>query len=345
MIEGGKYMKKIIKIQPLSMPWQTIDPFIITMHHKDDFPKGTDAMGPVTASLAGRRIGNDFSYKDGWSMYHGETVPGFPAHPHRGFETITFVIEGYVDHSDSRGTQGRYGKGDVQWMTAGKGMQHAEMFPLLNKDNGNPMELFQIWLNLPAKDKLVEPNYKMLWSEDIPVVNYKDEAGKETKVTLVAGSYNKVRSLSAAPDSWANKDGNHVGIWQIQMEPQSIFQIPKVSSTLNRTLYYYEGGSVSIEDTLIQANNMITLAGDENIVIQNGNERSSFILLEGEPIGEPVVEYGPFVMNTQQEIEDAYKDFQDTKFGGWPWDSYDPMIPRGKQRFALHEDGRLENKE
>lgn len=338
-------MKKIIKIQPLSMPWQTIDPFIFTMHHKDDFPKGTDAMGPFTAALAGRRIGNDFSYKDGWSMYHGETVPGFPAHPHRGFETITFVIEGYVDHSDSHGTQGRYGKGDVQWMTAGKGMQHAEMFPLLNKDSGNPMELFQIWLNLPKKDKFVQPNYKMLWSEDIPVVNYKDEAGKETKVTLVAGSYNKVRSLSAAPDSWANKEENHVGIWRIQMEPQSIFQIPKVSSTLNRTLYYYEGGSVSMEDTLIQANNMIILAGDENIVIQNGNEKSNFILLEGEPIGEPIVAYGPFVMNTQQEIEDAYKDFQDTKFGGWPWDSYNPMIPRGKQRFALHKDGRLENKE
>ena len=337
-------MKKIIKIQPLTKPWQTIDPFLFTMHHKDAFPKGTNAMGPSADSLQGRTIGNDFSNGHGWSMYHGEIVPGFPAHPHRGFETITFVTEGYVDHSDSHGAQGRYGEGDVQWMTAGKGLQHAEMFPLVNKDNENPLELFQIWLNLPAKDKFVEPSYKMLWAEDVPVVNHKDEAGRNTKITLVAGSYNRARSLSPAPDSWANKEKNHVNIWHIQMEPEAIFEIPKVSSTLSRTLYYYEGESVSMEDTKIQANHMIILEGEENIAVQNRAEKSSFILLEGEPIGEPVVKYGPFVMNTQQEIMDAYKDYQETEFGGWPWHSYDPVSPREKGRFALYEDGRLEDK-
>lgn len=338
-------MKKIIKIQPLTMPWQTIDPFLFTMHHKDAFPKGTEAMGPAPDSLVGRTIGNDFSYLNGWSMYHGETVPGFPAHPHRGFETITYVTKGYVDHSDSHGAQGRYGQGDVQWMTAGKGLQHAEMFPLVNKDDVNPMELFQIWLNLPAKDKFVEPNYKMLWAEDIPVINHNDEAGNKTKITIVAGSYNKSEGVPPAPDSWANKEENHVNILHIQMEPQASFEIPRVSSTLNRTLYYYEGESITIEDALIQANHMIILAGNENIVIHNKTHKSSFILLEGEPIGEPVVKYGPFVMNTMQEIEDAYKDYQDTEFGGWPWDSYDPICPREKRRFALHEDGRIEDKE
>jgi redox-sensitive bicupin YhaK (pirin superfamily) len=337
-------MKKIIEIQPLTTPWQTIDPFLFSMHHKDAFPKGSETMGPALDSLRGRNIGNDFSGREGWSMYHGETVPGFPAHPHRGFETVTFVTRGYVDHSDSHGAQGRYGEGDVQWMTAGKGLQHAEMFPLVNKDSENPLELFQIWLNLPAKDKFVEPNYKMLWSEEIPIVNHKDGAGKQTKIILVAGSYDKARSLAPAPDSWANKEENHVNIWNIKMEPEAIFEIPKVSSSLNRSLYYYEGESVIIEDMLIKANHMIVLSGNENITIHNKSKNSSFILLEGEPIGEPVVKYGPFVMNTEQEITDAFKDFNESAFGGWPWDSYDPLCSREKQRFALHEDGRMEDK-
>jgi quercetin 2,3-dioxygenase len=92
----------------------------------------------------------DFSGRDGWSMYHGSLVPGFPQHPHRGFETISFMRKGFMDHSDSLGAAARFGRGDVQWMTAGSGIVHAEMFPLLNRDAHNETELFQIWINLPA---------------------------------------------------------------------------------------------------------------------------------------------------------------------------------------------------
>ena len=96
------------------------------------------------------------------------SCPGFPQHPHRGFETVTFVRRGYIDHSDSLGATARFGRGDVQWLTAGEGIVHCEMFPLLDREHDNPVELFQIWLNLPAEDKMVEPYFTMLWGEDIP---------------------------------------------------------------------------------------------------------------------------------------------------------------------------------
>ena len=105
------------------------------------------------------RIGNgqDFDDTAPYRMYHGTKVPGFPQHPHRGFETITATIDGIIDHADSVGNAGRYGQGDVQWMTAGKGVVHSEMFPLLNKSSDNPTRFFQIWLNLPAANKMVDP--------------------------------------------------------------------------------------------------------------------------------------------------------------------------------------------
>ena len=124
-------------------------------------------MGPA-ASLEGRNIGQDFAGKDGWRMYHGDVVPGFPQHPHRGFETVTFVREGYIDHSDSLGATARFGRGDVQWLTAGAGIVHSEMFPLLKPDAGNRLELFQIWVNLPAKSKFAAPYFTMFWDKDVP---------------------------------------------------------------------------------------------------------------------------------------------------------------------------------
>src|SRR5688572_29421912 len=126
-------------------------------------------------------------------MYHGRTVPGFPAHPHRGFETVTVVRRGLLDHSDSLGAAARYGDGDVQWLTAGKGIVHAEMFPLLRPDAPNPVELFQIWLNLPRADKLAEPHFSMLWSAAIPRLAERDAEGRPVEVTVVAGRLGEVR--------------------------------------------------------------------------------------------------------------------------------------------------------
>ena len=107
-------------VETLRFPWQTVDPFLFCVYHVDDYPAGTEAMGPK-ASLEGRNLGQDFGNKDGWNMYHGKEIPGFPRHPHRGFETVTFTRRGLIDHSDSLGATARFGGGDVQWMTAGKG--------------------------------------------------------------------------------------------------------------------------------------------------------------------------------------------------------------------------------
>ena len=137
----------ILEIASLSFPWQTHDPFLFCVHHLDIYPPGNRDFGPAT-SLAGRDIGQDFTIKDGWRMYHGQRVPGFPAHPHRGFETVTIARQGYIDHSDSMGAAGRFGNGYVQWMTAGKGVQHCEMFPLIHTDKSNPTVLRELFNNL-----------------------------------------------------------------------------------------------------------------------------------------------------------------------------------------------------
>ena len=138
-------------------------------------------------------------------MYHGSRVPGFPQHPHRGFETITHVLHGLIDHADSMGATARFGRGDTQWMTAGKGVQHCEMFPLVNKDSGNLGELFQIWLNLPAADKMVDPYFTMLWNERTPKVRLVDDAGVTTEITVIAGSLDGTAAPTPPPNSWASK--------------------------------------------------------------------------------------------------------------------------------------------
>ena len=157
----------VLQTVPLGFQWATADPFLFCVHHLDRYPAANEHMGPA-ASLEARDLGMDFAGADGWRMYHGSTVPGFPQHPHRGFETVTFVRQGYIDHSDSLGATARFGRGDVQWLTAGRGIVHCEMFPLLDQHGPNPCELFQIWLNLPAADKMVEPYFTMLWNEDLP---------------------------------------------------------------------------------------------------------------------------------------------------------------------------------
>lgn len=300
-------------------------------------------MGPQ-ASLAARPLGQDFNPQFPWRMYHGRTVPGFPSHPHRGFETVTIAAEGLVDHADSLGAAGRFGDGDVQWMTAGRGVQHSEMFPLLKQDAGNPLELFQIWLNLPRKDKLVDPHFAMLWRETIPVFEQTDEADRSTKIRVMAGELKGVKAPAPAPNSWAANPENQVAIWTITMEPGAKWTIPAKTADINRTLYYYRGESLNIEGTSIPLSTAIKVDAGEELTLENGAETSHLLFLQGRPIGEPVAQHGPFVMNTDQEIYEAISDFQKTNFGGWPWPKSDQVHGRERGRFAIHADGTEEVK-
>lgn len=332
------------KVKALGFQWETQDPFLFCVHHDDKFPKGNEEMGPATELLQGRHIGQDFIVKDGFRMYHGKNVPGFPGHPHRGFETITVVREGMVDHADSTGAAGRYGNGDVQWMTAGKGVQHSEMFPLIHKDKENPMELFQIWLNLPKKNKMVAPHFKMLWNEDIPVSNTKDENGNTTMLEVLAGKFKSHAAPAAPPNSWANEDKNCVAVYNIKLDANAQFNLPATEKGVNRTLYYYVGNQLKINDQEIPNYHAAEVNETQDLILQNGTEESRVLVLQGKPINEPVVQHGPFVMNTRQEIQEAFEEYHKTQFGGWPWPKYDQVHPRNLGRFAKHGDGTIEQK-
>ncbi|MCK8522925.1 pirin family protein [Aquimarina sp. D1M17] len=331
-------MSAILKIKPLGFPWETSDPFLFCAYHEDQYPKGNKVLGP-NASLTGRSLGQDFVLKDGWRMYHGTKVPGFPAHPHRGFETVTVVQKGLVDHSDSLGAAGRFGHGDVQWMTAGKGVMHSEMFPLLHSDKENPFLLFQIWLNLPKDKKMVEPHFKMLWSEEIPQVITQDKSENKIEIHVIAGNYLGYTSPTPAPNSWAADPNNEVMIWTIKMEPNATFSFPKSSSGINRSLFFFKGSQITSEGHTIPVNHKMILNSNEEFTLTNGNTEAHFLYLQGRPINEPVVKHGPFVMNSQKEIIEAIEEYQKNQFGGWPWPTNDHVHAPSKGRFALFPDG------
>lgn len=332
------------KVERLRSPWQTLDPFLFCQHHDDRYPAGNEQMGP-DASLAGRNLGSDFSGKDGWSMYHGEVVPGFPRHPHRGFETITLGRNGYIDHADSLGAKARFGQGDVQWMTAGNGIVHSEMFPLLDREGPNHTELFQIWLNLPSDAKKENPYFTMFWNEEIPRETFTDDDGNRTEVTVIAGSLEGHRPPEPPPTSWASREDSNVAVWVWTMEPGARWSIAPTDPESNRALYFFRGESASVGGEDVECDRMIQVRPDCECVVENGDEPSEFLLLQGGPIGEPVAQHGPFVMNTQGEIRQAMLDYQRSQFGGWPWEDDAPVHGRDEGRFAIHIDGREERPE
>ncbi len=351
-------MTVVLERFPLGPQWPTIDPFLFVAHHDDAYPVGDGQLRPAVP-LTGRTIGSDFSGRDGWSMYHGSGVPGFPQHPHRGFETVTYVRQGLVDHSDSMGATARYGRGDTQWMTAGRGIQHAEMFPLVDDAGPNPLELFQIWVNLPAADKMVEPYFTMFWDHHTPRVVHKDDDGRAAEVTVIAGRLGDAEPPAPPPNSWAARAESDLAIWHVKLEAGASFTLPEPSGgtpdnpTL-RMLYVFEGEGIELAAGTAADRPTDRLSGGEGGLLAPGiavdlraldrgnGIGTEALLMQGRPIGEPVARYGPFVMNTEAEINQAFADYRDTEFGGWPWADPAPDHGSDPTRFALHADGHRE---
>jgi redox-sensitive bicupin YhaK (pirin superfamily) len=331
----------VLQTVPLGFQWATADPFLFCVHHLDHYPEANEHMGP-NASLAARDLGMDFAGADGWRMYHGSTVPGFPQHPHRGFETVTFARQGFIDHSDSLGATARFGRGDVQWLTAGGGIVHCEMFPLLDQHGPNPCELFQIWLNLPAADKMVDPYFTMLWAEDMPRHVVKDAEGRTTEITVIAGELAGLQPLPPPPSSWASRPQAEVAIWHGVLDAGAAWEMPPTRQAETvRTLYAFEG-SVHVGEHDLQASIGAVVRNDVPVTVTGGPYGAEVLILQGRPIGEPVQQYGPFVMNDKAGIEQAFADYRRTGFGGWPWPTDDPVHPRDVGRFARHADGHVE---
>ena len=324
----------VISNRQMGFVRNTLDPFLFCVHHLDLYPEGNEVQGP-NEPLVGRHIGSDFDEANDWKMYHGKTVPGFPAHPHRGFETITVVLDGLVDHFDSGGSTGRYGFGDVQWMTAGSGLQHSEMFPLVNQDKPNRLDLFQIWINLPAKDKMTDPGYEMIWAHEVPHIQL--ESGD---VRIISGSWNEHVAPAAPSASWANNPDNEVALYILTVKAGGSVELPIASAEANRMMYHISGGVATVESHQLKPTYGMELHANLPTVIEANHENVRVLILQGKPIAEPVSKHGPFVMNTVEEIYQAFSDYRRTEFGGWPWGPSDIVHPREQGRFAKMSDGR-----
>jgi hypothetical protein len=336
------FMSAIIgrPFQLARQPWKTFDPFLFCVYHEDRFPKSDEkTLGPDPKLLRNRDIGSDFSYQDGWSMYHGSTVPGFPSHPHRGFETVTVAMKGLVDHFDSLGATGRYGNGDVQWMTAGNGVQHSEMFPLVNDKEPNPLELFQLWLNLPAAKKAANPFFEMFWAPEVPTVKVGD-----ADITVVAGPIAGVSPKTPPPDSWAATPDNEVAVWIVRIKKAGgAVRLPaaRFGKEINRAVYYFRGGAKTVsvrgrdadDGSLTLMTGAAVDASAELVLTAEGGE-AEVLVLQGRPIKEPVVQQGPFVASSREELAKTFQMYQATEFGGWPWPSHDHHHPRAQPRHA-----------
>ena len=358
-------------------PMPTDSPFLFAVHHLDRYPPGNANLGP-SASLRGHNMGADFGHPDGWSMYHGETVPGFPKHPHRGFETITVAKQGYIDHTDSLGNGGRFGGGDVQWMTAGAGISHAEMFPLLDPRAENVCELFQIWLNLPRRSKGAPPTFKMLWAEEIPKQTVPAEGGTgSVALTLYVGRFGEMAPpppppghsnaaeaeaavvvLSTPPRRLNPRLGSGDRAWRaahafgpasrhtaITLSAGAAWRLPAAAAGLHRSVYLYAGGRATIGAKEVEGRKKVKVeAAAEVPIVNRGGAALELLLLQGKDIGEPVVQHGPFVGNTRQDIMQAFQDYQATGFGEWPWPSDAHAFPRERQRFAQYADGKVDER-
>ena len=231
---------------------------------------------------------------------------GVGQHPHRGFETVTIVYAGEVEHRDSTGKGGVIGAGDVQWMTAGSGILHEEFHSTGYAKTGGPFEMVQLWVNLPAKDKMAAPGYQAITADTIPEVALANDAGR---VRVIAGAYEGAKGPSHT--------FTPMNVWDVRLTAGKTVDLPQPEGWTVQVVVL--AGTVLVTGVaVVRETQMVTLATDGTGVSIEANSDAKLLLLAGEPIDEPVVGYGPFVMNSQAEIIQAIADFNGGKFGRMP---------------------------
>ncbi len=319
------------------MHWDTEDPFIFASHHEDDYPKGNAQMAPPLMEISGRNLGRDYQKFFGFRMYNGKVVPGFPLHAHWGYETVTLPQIGYVDHSDSEGNTGRFGFGDVQWVSAPSFYEHCEMYPLVDQENRNPNDITQLMIALPLEMKnLPEISVNTVWKEDMPIIR-----SEGCTVQIICGEFGGKSVSSPSEHSWA--DGTHgVRILRIEMEPDAKLRIDPAAEGANRNLYYVSGDRADIMGEEVIWNARMKIAASADIDIQNGKERSVFWLLEGIPIGQRMSMFGPVMLSSDAEVREAMQTIRKQELERWPWELVDRVNPIDSGRFMLRKDGTRE---
>ena len=227
---------------------------------------------------------------------------GVGEHPHRGFETVTFAIKGEVEHRDSGGGGGTIKTGGIQWMTAGSGVVHDEFHSREFAQKGGDFEMIQLWVNLPSKFKMTEPRYQSFDEGDFPIL---DQGNHEISIKVIAGIFGTVNSKV--------KTFSPINMYELNGPPNSKLEIPLPVGS--NTLVFQLSGKSSIDDQQIKKGNLALLSKSGETFEIKFLEESKVMILNGEPIGEPVAAYGPFVMNTRQELMEAFRDFQAGKMG------------------------------
>lgn len=242
-------------------------------------------------------------------QYQPGQATGFPEHPHRGFETVTYLLQGVMEHRDSFGHHGVLEPGDVQWMTAGSGLVHSEMPGASLVKNGGRLEGFQIWVNLPKRDKMKAPAYQEVKAAEIPVATSSDG---RTKARVIAGD--------ALGVTGAVKTHTPVLYLHVTLAPGGVLT-QAIPSTQNSIVYVIEGEvSFNGGDQKAGASKLTMFShdGEQIQIANNGHEPAEFLVLAGEPLNEPVARYGPFVMNSKDELVQAFEDFRSGKMGSIP---------------------------
>ena len=232
------------------------------------------------------------------------TPKGVGAHPHRGFETVTIAYEGYVEHHDNAGNHGIIGPGDVQWMTAGSGVLHKEYQEQSFSEQGGLLHMIQLWVNLPKQYKMSLPKYQTLLNEQMGQVELPNQGGK---VRIIAGEYEGVKGPA--------QTFSPVNLFDITFRENGKAQFT-LPTGFNTAILVLKGKVKINEITECSESKFVLFKNEEGeILIEGTTDNATVLVLSGEPINEPIIQYGPFVMNTKQEILQAYDDFQSGKFG------------------------------